>query len=154
MWKGSMSESDRPTHAETEIPSSPLPGNDRPPERELDDDSAPVEDLPVADQMLSATPGPSPESAPAAAEEGRPAPTRRDPLRRLLPLGWTLVVALIAAAVAIIIALGRISSEVNRVACVERAQATYNTSLGSKANAAQAGLARLGLQVALRKCGT
>jgi hypothetical protein len=136
-----MSESDRPLDAEAA-------------EGRTDD--------PLADDDLLRSPadappaeaGPAPEQEPEAEAQAPESPRPHDPVRRLLPIGWTLVAVIVVAAVLMVIALQRISSEVNRVSCVERAQANYASTAGSNANSAATRLARLGLQVALRKCGT
>lgn len=135
-------------------------------ERPLDTESKPPahDDPLVHDDLLSPTPEPAPRAEPAPSPEEpaaaqpagdvpAPAPPR-DAVRRLVPIGWALVAVIIIAAVLMVLALQRISSEVSKVNCVVRAQASYAGSTGATVESANTRLARLGLQVALRKCGS
>jgi hypothetical protein len=87
-----------------------------------------------------------------AVDEGTPrAP--RDPIRNLVRVGWAMVTVLVVLVVLLVTGMLRISTAVDRVACIQRAQANYAATATPGASTYAINLARLGIKLALQKCG-
>lgn len=96
----------------------------------------------------------SPEDAEDESSDGDASAAKRPPdrPRALLRLGWSLVAVMIVFALITLAELLRVSTAMNNVACVEKAQANYDASSGPGLTLQDVDLARLGLRLALAKC--
>jgi hypothetical protein len=98
--------------------------------------------------------------SPEGADDTLPAPESQapkappDPFRRFVRLAWALVLVLVAFVVLATFGMLRISNEINRVACIQNAQAHYASTTNRNAGKYEIGLASLSMRIALKKCGT
>jgi hypothetical protein len=116
---------------------------------------------PAHDDLLASEPAATPEDSeqpaaePGAVEPDPGAAASRDSLRSLVRLGWALLAVLLVLAAVTLISVLQVSSQVNKLACVTRAQTAFlGGASGAGTTPADVQLSRLGLQVALKKCGT
>jgi hypothetical protein len=86
-------------------------------------------------------------------DETKQGPGSRRLQRQFVRIGWAAVAVLAVVGALIAVALFRISNEVNRNACILRAQASFLEAQGPGVTAPFAGLDRLSGQNQLANCG-
>lgn len=87
-----------------------------------------------------------------AGEEGAPEPL--DPVRQFIRLARWILAALIVLIILSLVTLLRTSSDLSKVACINRAETAFLPSVSPQASASDLSLGRLALHLNLAKCGS